>query len=292
MRTGRRISAIRLWIVLLLAAQPAWPQQASRFRDDTAAIAAGADSSERRRALTARLDALGIEYRLQEFEDRRQRKGTNVIARLGANAATAGKSILVGAHYDRVAQGQGAVDNAASCAVLLDLLARLKARPLESYGITAVFFDLEEGGLSGSQAYFVPGDGKQLPAYALNLDIFGYGDAIFATSSNAQGTLASAMEQAASNLKFALRMTLPAEYPASDHRSMIGAGIETLGVALIDAREVDVVLNVLARRSTELPPVLTIIHTPKDTIDAIRAEEVEKAIPVLEQTLRLLDEKR
>jgi hypothetical protein len=71
--TGKRI----IFIALLLAVAPsAWPQDASGIQATTAAIAAGAGSSERRAAITSRLNAAGIQYHLQDFEDRRMRKGT------------------------------------------------------------------------------------------------------------------------------------------------------------------------------------------------------------------------
>jgi acetylornithine deacetylase/succinyl-diaminopimelate desuccinylase-like protein len=57
--------------------------------------------------------SLGIEYRLEEFSFARF-SGTNIVVDLpGENAE---KTFLLGAHYDRVPVGEGAVDNAASCA--------------------------------------------------------------------------------------------------------------------------------------------------------------------------------
>jgi hypothetical protein len=274
--------------ILLAVCSVAGAQGIQSVRDTIASLAKGSDNTERRRAITARLDAAGIEYRLQEFVDARMRKGTNIMASLAPGKQ---KTILIGAHFDRVAVGQGAVDNGASCAALLELLSTLKANPLANYAIAGVFFDLEEGGLSGSQAYFAPGSDRPDPTYAINLDIFGYGDAIFASASKPDGQLSSALQKAAAAMKFPVRISPPAEYPASDHRSMIGAGIETLGLALIDGSEIDGVLNLLGRRSTEVPPILTIIHTPKDTVDATRPEDIEKGIALLERIIRLTDEK-
>ena len=66
---------------------------------------------------------------------------------------------------------------------------------------------------------------------------------------------------------------------------MIAAGIETLGLALIDGAEVDPILQ----RSAQTPRILTIIHTPQDTTDNIRVMDIEKAFPVIVQTLRGVD---
>jgi acetylornithine deacetylase/succinyl-diaminopimelate desuccinylase-like protein len=142
----------RILILVLLAVTSATVEiaaQGAGLREQTAAIAGGQDSAARRSAITDSLKAAGIEYRLDEFRFPRF-SGTNIVVDLSGGKAE--KTFLLGAHYDRVPVGQGAVDNAASCAVLLDLLKAFKAKPLRSFSVRAVFFDLEEGGLVGSQA--------------------------------------------------------------------------------------------------------------------------------------------
>src|SRR5207237_7784462 len=104
--------------------------QATRFRDRIAAITAGSDTASRRQAIADDLKASGIEYKLEEFT-LPTFSGTNIVVDVPGKKPA--KTFLLGAHYDRVAQGQGAVDNAASCAVLLELLAQFKSRPLENY---------------------------------------------------------------------------------------------------------------------------------------------------------------
>ena len=105
------------------------------------------------------------------------RAGVNLVVTLPGRES---RVILVGAHYDRVEVGQGAVDNAASCAVLIELIAAFKASPLGRYTLQFVFFDQEERGLLGSRAYFATKTNR--PAYAVNLDVFAYGEALFATT--------------------------------------------------------------------------------------------------------------
>jgi Zn-dependent M28 family amino/carboxypeptidase len=247
------------------------------------AIADGADSAARAQAITDSLKRAGIQYRLEDFTFPAF-SGSNIVADVpGQHAA---KTFLLGAHYDRVAQGRGAVDNAASCVVLLDLLARFQSKPLANYNVKAVFFDLEEHGLVGSQAYFAkPRDGER-PSFALNLDIFGYGDAFFATGSAVDGPLMAALQQAAKEAAIPVRVVAsPNQYPASDHRIMIAAGLETVGLALIDGAEIDAILQ----RSGPAPRIMTIIHTPEDTIDKVRDDDVAKAVPVVERMIRLID---
>jgi len=153
----------------------------------TASIAKGENGSERRAAITKRLDDSHIAYTLQSFTDSRGLSGTNIIATISGGSE---KTVVIGAHYDRVAVGQGAVDNGASCSVLLKLLDALKAKQLSKYTAIVVFFDLEEVGLLGSRAYFdqIRERKGPMPENAVNLDIFGYGDSIFATSLNWEST--------------------------------------------------------------------------------------------------------
>ena len=73
---------------------------------------------------------------------------------------------------------------------------------------------------------------------------------------------------------------------------MMAAGVETLGLSLLDSDEIDAVLDLLTQRSRVVPPVLTTIHTARDTMAAIRIAEVEKAIPLVEQMIRLIDEQQ
>lgn len=277
------ISRTTLLVCLcLLASSAVVARQAAQVENHTAAIAAGTDTAGRRDAITDALRDAGITYHPDDFTFPRF-AGTNIIADVpGKNAS---KIFLIGAHYDRVAAGQGAVDNASSCAVLLQLLTEFKANPLEHFSLRAVFFDLEEAGLVGSQAYLASVRDKQLPAEAINLDVFAYGDTLFATSSFLGGKLARALKSAAQERSFPVRLVEPGRYPASDHRPMISAGIETLGVSLIDGGDIEPLLN----GSFQASRIFKIIHTPQDTMDKVRPDDIAKALPVLEKTIRLFD---
>jgi aminopeptidase S len=274
-------------LVFLLFAPTALPQQETKIRETVSAIAQGADGAARRQAITNRLDAAGVEYVLEEFTNRTGRMGTNVVATVGSGSP---KILLLGAHLDRVAAGQGVLDNGASCAVLVHLLEAFKARPMRNYTLQVAFFDLEEAGLNGSQAFFEPvrNGSKPAPAFAANLDIFGYGDTFFTTASHETGPLTKAFQQAAMDSGLSVRFSPIAQYPASDHRTMMSAGIETLGIALIDGKEVDAVLG-RGQPSAGPPRVLTIIHSPRVILEVLNLPEIEKAAQALERFIRLLD---
>jgi Zn-dependent M28 family amino/carboxypeptidase len=88
-----------------------------------------------------------------------------------------------------------------------------------------------------------------------------------------------------------LRDTTLDRYPGSDHRSMFAAGIESLGVAIVDTADID---GVLAIGGSSLavgkgPRIMSIIHTPNDTMAEVRIDDVVRATAVLERTIRALD---
>lgn len=82
------------------------------------------------------------------------RSGANVIATLAPTDAANASSpaILVGAHFDSVAAGPGAADNATGVAIVLASARFLAAVP-RSRPIIFALFDQEELGLIGSRAY-------------------------------------------------------------------------------------------------------------------------------------------
>ncbi|HEX5110506.1 MAG TPA: M28 family peptidase [Vicinamibacterales bacterium] len=272
----------------MLPAAYATPQQRSdELRTTLTAIADGDGSAGRRAAIVAALRAAGVELELQEFVDRRQRPGTNIVARIPGP----GRRLLVAAHYDRVAVGRGVVDNGGACAALVDLLRTLKTAPLARHALDVVFFDLEEAGLAGSRAYFARTPAPR-PEHAINLDVFAYGDALFATASNPDGPLMRALREAGHALNLPVRDAPVARYPGSDHRSMMDAKIDTLGIALVDAPDIDIVLA-SGTRGAGTPNagarVLTIIHSPRDTLAEARADDIVKGVSALEQLLRTID---
>ena len=269
---------------------------AARLHGQLEAIVAGKDSAERGAAITRQLERLEVQVRTQPFE-KQQRRGTNIIVALPGSSPTA-KTLMIGAHYDRVAVGQGAVDNAASCAMLLELVPRLKKSPLKSFNVHLAFWDLEEGGLTGSQAFVDAaraddgGGGQRLPDAYVNFDIFAYGDTLWVMSPKNDTPLAQSAREAGRLSKFPVRVG--ATYPPSDHLSFIKAGVPTIAVSLIDGAEIDGVIGTIsggreAAKPEKPPRIFGIIHSPNDTIDQVDAGAVEKALPAVEQMIRQFD---
>jgi len=286
-RELKRWAALTLLAIVLPAADTDAQRQAERILATLTAIADGEGSAGRREAIVTALRAAGVEFELQEFVDRQKRPGTNIVAHLPG----AGARLLVGAHYDRVAVGKGVVDNGGACAALVDLLRILKASPLERHTLDVVFFDLEEGGLSGSRAYFAS-KAEPLPERALNLDVFAYGDALFVTASDPDGPMLRALREAGRASNLTVRDAPVDRYPGSDHRTMLEAKIDTLGIALVDAADIDVVLA-SGTRGAGTPAaaarVLTIIHSPRDVLSEAKPADIGRGVSALERLLRALD---
>ncbi|MEH2069826.1 MAG: M20/M25/M40 family metallo-hydrolase [Nostoc sp.] len=104
------------------------------------------ERSRTRTYITNELKKFGWKPKLEKFTN-----GVNIFAeRVGTNKAA--KAILVGAHYDTVAFSPGADDNASGVAVMLEV-ARLLGSRSTPRTLQLAFFDQEEAGLLGSQAF-------------------------------------------------------------------------------------------------------------------------------------------
>jgi hypothetical protein len=137
------------------AAEPA--AEARRYIDGLTAIGprvAGSDAESAAAAYIATaLKSAGYDPRTIAFTatgwDRRRINSANVVA---VKAGTSPRQIVVGAHYDSVARGLGADDNASGVAVMLELAEALVSKPTP-YTIRFVAFGAEEVGSLGSKAF-------------------------------------------------------------------------------------------------------------------------------------------
>jgi Zn-dependent M28 family amino/carboxypeptidase len=121
--------------------------------DDVAQLAAAPrQSSAQRQAartfLSQRLTALGFPAQTHSYNT-----GINVYATIPATMGGTGKEVIVGAHFDTVANSPGANDNASGVAVVLAIARFLGETPCRSSPVTVVLFDQEEVGLFGSRAF-------------------------------------------------------------------------------------------------------------------------------------------
>lgn len=119
----------------------------------------------------------GFSTELQTFENREKTKGKNIIVEIPGESAQS--IILLGAHYDSVKMGPGINDNASGVALLLDLMTQLSSQKVKpKHTIHLAFWDSEEVGIAGSQAYVEKLTAEQLKAIKayINVDMVGTKD--------------------------------------------------------------------------------------------------------------------
>lgn len=129
-----------------------------------------------RRYIVNALQAVGWVPQEQSFTHTVAEKtvtGINVIAAKPGTDPTAGE-ILLGAHYDTVEGTPGADDNGSGVAVLLEA-ARLFGDRSFPRSLKLVFFDLEEEGLLGSQAFVEDQSQTRFLNGTVILEMVGYG---------------------------------------------------------------------------------------------------------------------
>ena len=123
------------------------------------------DRDRARQYLRQQLEAAGWTVESQTFDG-----GINLIAQRDGTDTNA-PTLLLGAHYDTVANSPGADDNASAVAAVLEAAHLLKAPTPR--GLRLVLFDLEERGLQGSFAYVSPQTIENLEGVII-LEMIGY----------------------------------------------------------------------------------------------------------------------
>ena len=192
-------------------------------------------------------------------------RSRNVIARLpsgGAGAADGGgATVIIGAHYDTVANTQGANDNASGVAALMAVAARARDRAYP-FEIRFILFGAEEIGLFGSRHYAqeMSADETADTVAMLNLDVVGSGDGF-----EARGDLYLARDAAEIAKELGAPMYVTSDLTSSDHVPFAERGIPALFLMAND---------------------LSRINSPQDEI-----RHVDPALPstAAEITLRLLE---
>jgi hypothetical protein len=268
------------------AAAPAAPLADTRgtwFADVGAIVEADAGDG-RRAAIRRRLDALGIAWHDAPFNIDGE-VGVNLLANVAGPADA--PLLLLGAHSDQVAKGEGATDNASGTATVLALAQRLKARPLANHRVAVAFWDLEEKGLLGSKAFVAATDSPK-PALYVNFDVFGWGDTVWLMSPQADSRLVQATSAAATSR--GLQLTSGDQYPPTDHLPFLKAGWPAVSYSLVGQDEIALILQMYDGKDTGVvPKVMQVIHTERDTLAEIDAAAAQRGVDAIEDALRAWD---
>jgi Zn-dependent M28 family amino/carboxypeptidase len=267
--------------------------------DDVRALAVAADNDARFEALTALLRARGVPFAVEPFTfpkpPGRDPRPTlrNVVVTIGDGR----DHVLIGAHYDAVYLpdgnvSRGAVDNAASAVVLVRLAEALR-RDRPPVAVRLVWFDMEEAGLLGSQQY-AAAHATDMPMAMLNFDINGYGDTVLFGQPQGSNAPALAGVMAAACAATAIDCLRSPHMPPGDDRTFGKAGVPTLSIGVlpaIEAHQAWLTFNAGAKSGLApgaALPIMTIIHTPNDTIDKIDGRTIEQQVGLAAALVRQL----
>lgn len=255
-------------------------------------ISSGANSEERGAAIKAELSAIKVRVSTEGFSrkarDGATVRGNNIFGEVSNPRAK--RTVMIGAHYDRVAAGKGAVDNASGSAAVLMLLRAFRDNPLKDTNLQAAFWDHEEQGLHGSRIFVENRKDAGLPAVYINFDVYGYGDTLWLWSEGEPSAFVGALLDSSAASK--LNAVHGSVYPPSDHLSFKAGGVETYSFSLLSADEVSGIVQLLGGEAPapgKMPKALTTIHTESDTLDKIDAAAVVRSLPIVEAAIRILD---
>jgi hypothetical protein len=138
------------------------------FAEGVRKLTAANSNDQRFDVMTQLLETRGVPFTVEPFRSR-SRWNANPVRRAAISSVTIGEGpedLIIGAHYDapRLRDGSlspGAVDNAASSVMLVDLAASLRSGrfPLR---IRLLWFDMEELGFIGSSRYVTAHRGDRI----------------------------------------------------------------------------------------------------------------------------------
>jgi aminopeptidase YwaD len=211
---------------------------------------AGSENSRRAAEYIAnQFKSYGLETRFQEFKGKSVWNGKeiadrNVVAILRGSSAS--RMIIVGGHFDSVAESPGANDNASGTAVMLEL-ARILSKTRPAATIVFVAFGAEEDGLIGSYAY-ASGLNPLTVSAMINIDMAGVGETLWISNSKGENFLTRLALEKARLLGIAAKYEPSGD---SDHVSFEERGIPSLFLNRPDDDE---------------------IHTPNDKADRVKPE--------------------
>ena len=230
-------------LAALAMSQAASPQVSTQLADEVGALAAQTDNDARFDALTRLLQAHQITFAVEPFTiptplgKEPRTRGRNVVVSLGSGA----DQIVIGAHYDAVrlpdgSLSHGAVDNAASCVMLVHVAEALRDKRLAGQ-LKILWFDMEETGLLGSAHFIEAHQGERIRAM-VNFDIDAFGDTfLFAHPPGGESaSFRQAFRQTCAE-RDEQCIAFPS-LPFGDDRSFGKAHVPTLSVATLPATQV------------------------------------------------------
>jgi hypothetical protein len=195
-------------------------------------------------------------------------KQPNVICVL---PGTADAVIVVGAHFDHVAAGDGVVDNWSGASMLPSLYQALKTKP-RKHTFIFVAFTAEEKGLVGSQFYVNSLTSDQIKKIdaMVNMDTLGLGPTeVWASRSDQK--LVRALNKTANTLKLPLTVVNVDGVGESDEESFIKRNVPTITIHSLT------------------PATLRVLHSSRDNYSAIHFNDYYNSYRLLSGYLIILE---
>ncbi|PZT96881.1 MAG: Zn-dependent exopeptidase M28 [Brevundimonas sp.] len=279
----------------LLAAAPAFAQEATPQAGDRPDIAAGAaqfvkpTNAERTQVLVGFLTTLGLTPEVQTFEGGNRTtgpmQGSNVVVAVGQGD----KDIVLTAHYDAVklrdgTLSQGIVDNVGAVMAMMEaaktLDMALEGQPV-AHRFVFVFTDQEELGLLGAKA-FLAAHGKDRIAAVINADVAAYGQTVMYGENNGEQSrfVLETLRNLCAERGFDC-MPYPV-YPPSDDRAFSAAGVPVVSLGTQDAagaHQMWLALNGGEDNGLKegfAPPVFQRIHSAEDRLSYLKGVDVAR----------------
>lgn len=187
--------------------------------------ASAAQRDVARQYLVDELASHGITATLHDYGS-----GKNVVVQLPSTTGATSPRIVIGGHFDGVAAGPAAADNATGTAVVVVAARYLASRTRRDLPIDLVLFDQEEAGLIGSTAYALKLRDENVIADSVhNVDMVSFdGDGDRAVELWSPDPGLEAVYRAHGTARGIPVSAVP--FASSDHQSFVERGFPTVGV--------------------------------------------------------------
>lgn len=233
---------------------------------------------ERLNIIIKELDRLEVRYQKHEYST-----GTNLIVDLGV----AENRVGVSSHFDRIQNTAGANDNGSAIAVCIDVIKKFKDSGNNDLGIRVFFFDEEETGLKGSNAY-VKDHGTRDLVGLINMELVGLGDkfALWPVNESTSGELLTSFESTSRDRKIISRRFDQIVTNTADHLPFQKAGLkDSFTVTCISDKDIATAqhyFNALQFGADKealfeilsSAPIFEHYHRPTDTYDRLNEDSI------------------
>ena len=270
-----RISSTAVVAVLLGVSLPAGAQTLRYSRVSREVVEArlaryAGDNEQRETTLKRVFSEAGCDDRHLSEQPVKHLRQPNVVCLLPGSSD---KVIIVGAHFDRVSAGDGVVDNWSGASLLPSLYQSLKTEP-RTHSYIFIGFAGEEGGEIGSRFYAQQMSKQEVAATdaMVNMDTLGLGPTRV-WGSHSEKLLVGTLAYVAKQLNVPVSIVDVEQVGSSDSEQFAARKIPRITI------------HSLTQKAWEA----RIIHTSKDRISAMQADDYYQTYGLLAAYLAFLD---